>query len=78
MASVNFESRSPRGAKGGPSSSNTGVNTTGIPGWNFDRVVFVTPALATILKVPTGEYEHVGEDASGNWTYALCTRNNAY
>jgi hypothetical protein len=76
VASINFEVHGGRGGqKGGPPQSVTGIDTTTIPQWETNqRVINVTPVLSNILKVPTGQYEHVSTDASGNWTYAPANR----
>lgn len=77
MATINFQLHGSGKAPGGKAgvSTITGINTSGISGWNFDRVIVISASLSATLKVPAGAYEHVGADASGNWTYAPADRN---
>lgn len=76
MPNLNFEVHGSRAVgKGSTPATITGVNSSAISGYANDRVVIVTPAMATTMGVPAGPYERVGFDASGNITYAPANRN---
>jgi hypothetical protein len=54
----------------------SGVDLVNLPGVSqFDRLIILTPAMVAATGIPAGAYEHVGEDSSGNWTYAPARRN---
>jgi hypothetical protein len=75
VATVNFDLVSSIEA-GGADNLVTGIDLTTLAGvTQFDRVIIITPAMASTSGVAPGAYEHTGTDASGNWTYSPMNRN---
>lgn len=79
MSTINVEvhgaDRSAAKGKSGSPVTTTGVNVASITGYTLnDRILRVTPALSSTLGLPAGVYERVGQDSSGNPTYAPYNR----